>query len=71
MSPLCRVKRDDDVEISGYPFRVIGPARAEGWLYLLQEAPWGLMDIPFDASGITDRAPADSEEEALPIFVES
>lgn len=76
VSPLCRIQRDDDIMYQGYPHRVIGPARAEGWLICLQEAPWGFMDVSLDAGNttdrefITDRAPADPNEEPLPIFIE-
>lgn len=71
LGPSSRVKRDDDVLVGGYErVRVIGPAREESWFYALQETPWGNYDVPYDGKNITDRAPADPEEEPQPIFIE-
>lgn len=70
LGPLSRLKRDDDVYISNQVVRVIGPARDERWFYALSETPWGFYDVPFDGQHITDRAPADPNEEPMPIFVE-
>jgi hypothetical protein len=70
LGPNCSVKRDDDVLIGTIVYRVIGPARQEGRLYLLAEAPYGWADFDFAGADITDRAPADPNEEPLPIFLE-
>jgi hypothetical protein len=70
LGPRCRVQRDDDVLCNGEVLRVIGPARDEGWFYGLQQAPWGAIDVPYSGANITDRAPADTGEAALPILVE-
>lgn len=66
----CRVQRDDDVLYSEFPLRVIGPARGQGWFFALLEVPWGFTTTPLEGQYITDRAPADPEDEPLPIFVE-
>lgn len=70
LGPLCRVKEGDDVMHNGAVIRVICPARDEAWFYGLQEAPWGPQDVPYESKYITDRAPADPNEEPLPVFEE-
>lgn len=70
LGPNCRVQAGDDVLNNGNPVRVIGAAREEGWFLGLQQTPWGFADVPMEGQYITDRAPADPNEEPLPIFVE-
>lgn len=70
LGPLARVQRDDDVLLNGDVYRVIGPAREEGWLYVLVQSFRGLTDMPMEGRYITDRAPADPLDEPLPIFEE-
>jgi hypothetical protein len=79
IAPGCRVKDDDDVLYQNYPMRVIGPARGSGWFMIAMQNPWAgnWMDVPMevgndsDRAFVTDRAPADPNEEPLPIFLES
>jgi hypothetical protein len=71
LGPLCRVKRGDDVlHNESEIVRIVGPARGEGWFLALSETPWGNYLVPYDGSYLTDRAPADPEEEPQPIYLE-
>lgn len=70
ISPGCRVKNGDDVLVNGIVGRVICPYELNGWFYALIIDGMQIVPTPFEAQYITDRAPADPEEEPLPIFEE-
>jgi hypothetical protein len=72
-SDLGALKDDDDVEINnGNRVRVLCPGRGLGYFY-----SWGYDALfgswvlgQYEASSVTDRAPADPEETPMPIFPE-
>lgn len=70
ISPGCRVKHGDDVLVSGTVARVVCPAHTDGWFYCIYIDGMLITLGQFEALQITDRAPADPEEEPLPIFAE-
>jgi hypothetical protein len=70
IGPGCRIKVDDDVMVNGEIKRVVCPADYPGWFTSLALDQNGYVWGTDDSTQVTDRAPADPEEEALPIFVE-
>lgn len=71
--PNCRIKEGDDIRMYEQVdvFRVIGAARGEEWLNVLAMTPWGNYVMPIDGRDVEDRAPADPEEEPLPIWTDA
>lgn len=70
VSPGCRLKHGDDVMVSGMQSRVICPSEVEGWFYDLSIEGMIFVVGQHEAQYVTDRAPADPEEEPMPIFPE-
>lgn len=72
-SDLGALKDDDDVEVSsGTHVRVVCPGRGRGWFYCWwYEAMFRTWMVgQMEAVNVTDRAPADPDEEPMPIFPE-
>jgi hypothetical protein len=70
IGPGCRIKVDDDVLVNGEIKRVVAPADYPGWFTSLTLDQNGFVWGTDDSTQVTDRAPADPNEEALPIFAE-
>jgi len=70
ISPGCRLKHGDDVFVNGVVARVVCPAHTIGWFYDITIDDMLIVLGQHEAIQVEDRAPADSEEEALPIFTE-
>lgn len=70
ISPGCRIKPGDDVQVSGIVGRVVCAAHTEGWFYDIYIDEMLITLGQHEAVQVEDRAPADPEEEPLPIFEE-
>lgn len=68
IGPGCRIKVDDDVLVNGEIKRVVAPADYPGWFTSLSLDQNGFVWGTDDSAQVTDRAPADPEEEPLPIY---
>jgi hypothetical protein len=70
LGPYSRVREDDDVLIAGEVRRVVCAARGAGNFYaLLPRAGGGWVDTLVSGADITDRAPADPNDQPLPVFL--
>lgn len=72
--PGSNLKRDDDILIwDSIPLRIIGPGRGTD-VVLAYYPPWfGDYAMTFELNpheSVTQRAPFDTEEEPMPIFIE-
>jgi hypothetical protein len=62
------LKRDDDVLVNQLKARVIGPGKGrEYFLAYVNHEQFGEMIIPFSVLGVRERAPADENEEPMPV----
>lgn len=68
VAPGCRLKPDDDVLVNGEIKRVVCPADYPGWFTSLTLDQNGYVWGTDDSTQVTDRAPADPEEDPLPIY---
>lgn len=71
IAPGCRLKPFDEVEIYGIPMLYLCPGIGETAIYALSIDGATIPLGAYDVSAVTDRIPADPEEEPLPIFEES
>lgn len=70
VAPGCRLKHNDHVVVNGQCVRVIRPGRLSGWFYAAILMDGAFAYGQWEAQYVTDRAPADPEEDPLPIFEE-
>jgi len=68
IAPRCRLKSNDHVLCNYELLRVVCPGRGVGWFYALR-IDAGMFELgQHEAQYVEDRAPADPQEEPLPIF---
>jgi hypothetical protein len=67
--PGCILKFSDELDIYGQTVLYLCPGRGLGWLYALTVDGATIPLGSYDVTSVTDRLPADPEEEPMPIII--
>ena len=68
VAPGCRIKFGDELDWYGVTVLYVCPGRGANYLYGLTVDGATIPLGSYDVAGVTDRIPADPEEDPLPIF---